>query len=874
VHIRVPLAVAGLLCLVTPLVPAQRLPPTVIPEHYSLHLSPDFSNDTFQGEVSISVRVTGETRTITLNAAEMRFIEATISSEGTPQTATAEFDPRRGTSTLTVAKPIPKGAATIAIRYSAELNDELRGFYLGRGNGRKYALTQLEATDARRAFPCFDEPAMKATFDVSTTIGTRDTAISNGRVVSDTPGPGSGKHTLRFSTTPKMSTYLVALIVGDWECVRGGADGVPIRICARSGLKDQLAFALNSAEVAMRYYNRYFTIKYPYEKLDVVAVPDFSAGAMENTAAIVFREEFMLVNDAAQSIGHLKQAAQFMSHEIAHQWLGDLVTPQWWDDVWLNEGFATWLERRPMYEWKPEWQVRLDEVRDSQGAMNVDALENTRPVRTKVETPEEINGVFDAIAYQKTAQVIRMVEAYVGPANYRAAINAYVKKFANANATGEGYWNTIAEVTRKPVDKILSSFITQPSLPLVSVKTECVNGSTQVSLSQEPISGAVPAVTTWQVPICYKRSRNGRVDPAACYVLSDKSQTMTLNGCSSWLFANVESRGYYRTAYGTEGLKALATAIRGRGLTIEEQTSLVEDTWALVRLNRESIAASLSLAQDVTGAGISPVIETIAAHVDYLSDHLVNAAQRPAFEHWVRQLLGPVFNRLGWDPPKHESDDRKELRATLIRTLGYAGRDPAVLREARRRIDMYFASAGTVDPSIFNAVVQLAAVNGDETLYNRYLERARRTDDGGGRGGGAFSFRMGLTYFSDPALKRRTLEYATSPDVRTQDSPTLLAALLQKPASASDAWNHITANWTALQKIGIFQGMPTIIRSISHFCDGTTRNEIAEFLKTHNIGGNERRAQQALETIDRCIAMKDYQSRNLSGFLNAASSVK
>jgi aminopeptidase N len=863
---RVAATVAGLLCVLAMATPAQRLPSIAIPEHYQLHLAPDFSTGTFQGDVTITVRLTQPTQAITLNAVEMQFIEATISSGGASQTATANFDARRETATLTVPRSIPTGAATIAIRYSARLNDRLRGFYLSHGNGRDYAVTQLEATDARRAFPSFDEPAMKATFDISTTIDARDTAISNGRVLSDTAGPGAGKHTLKFSATPKMSSYLVALLVGDWECVRGAADGIPIRMCATPRHKDELAFALESAEVAVRYYNRYFGIKYPFEKLDVVAVPDFSAGAMENTGAIVFREEYMLVNDSTRSVQRLKQTAEFMAHEIAHQWFGDLVTMKWWDDIWLNEGFATWMEKRPAAEWKPEWNIGIEEVRDTQQAMNTDVLENTRPVRTSVETPEEINDVFDAIAYQKTAAVVRMVEAYVGPESYRKAIVAYLKKFGYRNAAGEDYWTTIAEVTRRPVDRILSSFITQASLPLVSVKTECLSDKTQVSVAQTPLSKAVPASTTWQVPICYKRSRNGRVEPAACEVLSESSRTLTLDGCSSWLFANVDSRGYYRTAYSPKDLDALEAAVRRKELTDVEETSLLEDEWSVVGLQQDSIARFLSLAEAITDSGVSPVIDTIAGHLNYISDHLIDAEQRPAYERWVRGLLRPIADKLGWKGTAQESDERKELRPSVLYTLGYTGRDPGVLQEARRRLDMYLASSEAIEPGLLNTVVRLAALNGDAALYDRYLERSRRPDEG--NDADARSFRGALPYFADPALTERTLAYATSGDVRSQDAPFVLGSLLNRPWTAPAAWEHIKKNWDELQRTGMFQGVRRIVREANSFCDPRTRHDVAAFFEAHPTTGNERVAQQSLERIDRCIALRDYQSKYLSDFLS------
>ncbi len=562
-NIRVAAAALAVVCSLAIAAPAQRLGRTAVPEHYDIHLAPDFATETFAGRVSISVRLTEPARAIILNAAEIAFHEVTVTAGAMTQTARVVLDREREIATLTVERTIPAGLATILVRYAGALNDQLRGFYLSRANNRSYAITQLEATDARRAFPSFDEPAMKATFALSTTIDTRDTAISNGRIVSDTPGPGAGKHTLRFSTTKRMSPYLVALLVGDWECIAGGADGIPVRICGTPGSKENLGFALEAAEIALRYFNRYFSTRYPFGKLDIIAVPDFSAGAMENTAAIVFREQFLLVAKEGGTTELKKQVSQYLAHEIAHQWLGDLVTMQWWDDIWLNEGFATWMERRPMEEWQPEWQPRLDEVRDTQIAMSLDALRTTRPIRTRVETPDEINQVFDAIAYQKTAAVIRMVEGYVGAANYRDGINAYVKKFGYGTATGEGLWTTMASVTKKPVDRILSSYITQSSMPLVNIEASCSGTRTQLALSQKPLSTAVPASTTWDIPVCYKRVRNGNVEAAACSVLSAPTATVRLDGCSSWVFANVEGRGYYRTSYGTDGLRALGDAVRG-----------------------------------------------------------------------------------------------------------------------------------------------------------------------------------------------------------------------------------------------------------------------------------------------------------------------
>jgi aminopeptidase N len=854
--------VGALFCALAVLAHAQRLPASAIPEHYDLHVTPDLSSATFAGEVGIAVHLAQPTDAITLNAAEMEFLETTVTAAGTTQTATVTLDAARETATLRVPRPLPAGAATINIRYTGRLNDKLRGFYLSRGNNRNYAVSQMEPTDARRAFPCFDEPSLKATFTISATIDVRDTAISNGRILSDTAGPGAGKHTLRFSTSPEMSSYLVALAVGDWACLSGSADGIPIRVCGTPDRKDQLGFSLQAAEFAMRYYDRYFSIKYPFEKLDILGVPDFSAGAMENAGAIIVRERLLLVDDRTASNGAREQVADVLNHEMAHQWFGDLVTMAWWDDIWLNEGFATWMERKPIEEWHPEWNPQLDEVRDTQAAMSLDALDATRPIRTQVDTPDQINQVFDAIAYQKTGAVVRMVEGYVGAENYRAGIIAYLKKFSYRNATGEGYWSTIAATTGKPVDAILSSYITQKSMPLVGVTTSCINGTTQVALTQKPISPTVPASTLWQIPVCFKRAGNGRTEAAACSVLSRASQIVTLGGCSAWTFANANSLGYYRTSYASRDLDALGGALESGGLSPLEQTSLLEDVWALVRLNEQNITGFLSLSNRLMKAALSPAISAATGRINYISDHLIDAPQRPAFEHWVQDTLRPLADELGYTPRPQDSDERRGIRSSVLYTLGYAGRDPNVLKEARRRVDMQMGNAGAMDPSLAQTFLQLAAINGDAALYDQYVDRMKRASQGR-----QYQYRDALAYFLDPALRERTLDYTTSAEIRTQDSPGVIGGLLARPWASRDTWAYVKTNWDELERsLGVFQGLPYIAGSTSDFCDQSARDDVKAFFDAHPIQAIDRSVRESLETIDRCIATRQQQGANLTAF--------
>ena len=844
--------------------PAQRLGRAVVPEHYDIHLTPDFSTDTFAGEVTLRVRLAQPARSITLNAAEIEFQTVTIAAAGNRQTATVALNPSAETATFTVPVTIPGESATIAIRYTGTLNDKLRGFYLSRANGREYAITQLEATDARRAFPSFDEPSMKATFAVSATIDTRDTAISNGRLLSDTPGPGAGKHTLTFSPTRRMSPYLVALAVGDWECIAGRSGSVPVRVCGTPNRKDELGFALESAELALGYFNRQFSVPYPFEKLDIVAVPDFSAGAMENTGAIFFREHFLAVPKDGGTTRGRQQTARYIAHEIAHQWFGDLVTMEWWDDIWLNEGFATWMEYRPIQEFRPEWNVAVDEVRDAQGAMNLDALEATRPIRTKVETPDEINQVFDGIAYQKTAAVIRMVEAYAGAASFRDGINAYLRKFAFANATGEGFWTSVASVTKKPIDRIIRGFVMQSSMPLVRVESRCAGDSTELSVSQRPLSDAVPASTSWEIPVCYKRERNGRTGPAACVLLRGASQTVKLDGCSAWVFANADSRGYYRTTYDSSNLRAIGEAVVDGGLTPREQTTLIEDLWALMRLDRQSIAEYLSLANQLVRSQPSPAIATALGRINYISERLVDDSLQPAFRNWIRQELRPLVHRLGWMPRGGESEEVQELRAAALFTMGNGGRDPEVLREARRLASLHLAGSSKLHPSIVETTLQLAAIEGDTNLYEQYLSRIKTTDID------QYQYLGALAYFEDPSLRKRTLEYALSSDIRAQDAPMVVQFLMQRPAAGEDTWEHLKSNWEHVERsLGIFQGIPGVIGSLQYLCDAGSRKEIDEFFREHSAAGIDRALRRTLESIQRCTATRSAQAKSLEAFLRA-----
>ena len=858
-------AYAFLLVLLSTPAFAQRLPDNVVPSHYDIAVTPNLQAATFTGTERIVVTLKKPASTIVLNAAEIEFDKVTIKAGGGVQGARVSLDPAKEQATFTVDRAIAAGTADITIEYRGILNDQLRGLYLSRANNRRYAVTQLEATDARRMFPSFDEPAYKATFTVTATIDQGDHAISNGAVVSDTPGPSAGKHTVKFETTPKMSTYLVALAVGDFECQSGAADGTPIRICATPDKKGQTGFALEAAESILRYYNKYYAVKYPFKKLDVVAVPDFAAGAMENTAAIFYRETLLLADPKNASNGLRKQIGVVLAHEMAHQWFGDLVTMQWWDDIWLNEGFANWMETKPLKAWKPDWHMELSEVRSNENAKRLDSLKTTRPIRAEAWTPAEISELFDGIAYEKGAAVLRMVEAWVGEEPFRAGVNAYIERFKYGNARAEDFWGTLAKVTGKPVDKVMAGFVDRPGVPLVDPQLQCEANRGSVSISQRATSSAPGTTTTsqaagsWTIPVCVKTS----TQPLACAVVASAPATVRADTCPAWVMANAGGHGYYRVVYTPDMIRSLARAIDALAPT--ERISLLADEWALVRAGRHDVGTFMDLAEGFKTERTPDVLDTLLDRLAAIGEELTTDASRSKYRAWVAALLTPAMEDVGWTPRAGEKEPPRDL---LVAALGGTARDPQTIQTARRMVLAHLDSGNndTVDPSLLNSLVGLAAIDGDVSLYERYLARSKQATNPEEH----YRYLYALADFSDPALVRRTMEYIVGPEVRNQDTAVFLSRLFSNPDARRLTWELLQARWADLQKkSGQVFGSPLLIGSLGQFCDTKTRSEIEAFFATHKVPEAERTLQQALERISDCAALAAAQSPKLADWLQS-----
>jgi aminopeptidase N len=844
---------------------AQRLPGGVTPEHYDLAFVVDLVHERFDGTETIRVNVAAPTTRIVLNAVDIDFREVTVGAGAAAQKATVTSDSTAQTATLTLPRTIPAGPHEIHVRYGGTLNSQLRGFYISKTKLRKYAVTQFESTDARRAFPCFDEPSFKATFSLTVTVDRGDIAIANGRMLSDTPGPAITQHTMVFAPTPRMSSYLVAIAVGDFRCLDGGADGVPIRICATPDKRELGRIALDSAQQILKFYDTYYSVKYPFGKLDVVAVPDFAAGAMENTAAIFYRETDLLADAKSASVDTRKKIASVLAHEMAHQWFGDLVTMQWWDDIWLNEGFATWMANKPLDAAHEDWNVSVDEAEENQQALALDSLNATRPIHVDVQTPSQIDEAFDAITYQKGAAVLRMVESYVGADAFRKGVNAYLEAHAYGNATSEDLWKALSTSSGKPVERILPTFVSQAGVPLLDVSLACDGDATAITLRQERffVDPSQHQPGRWQIPVCMKTPGQ---PTATCDVLNDASHTFTSAGsCAPWVFANAGARGYYRTAYSSALLRALAPHVE-TDLAPPERLSLIDDEWALVRAGRHGVADYLTLAAGYGREHTSGVLDAVVHGLGFVHDYLTSGETRTRFEAFARTLLQPLYDEVGFTAPPTDSDDRKALRATVVRAMADLGNAPELATRARAAADRALGGAAPLDGTIASSVLHAAAQSGDARLFDALLAAAERTTDPDEH----YRYLYALADFRDPALVTRGLELATSPQLRSQDAAIYLAQFFGNPQSRSRALAFVIDRWTALEpKVTVFGGDTTLIHSLSGFCDADARDRIKAFFAAHPLPAATRTLEQTLEQITTCIALKEKQGPAVAAWLSA-----
>ncbi len=834
-----------------------RLPAGVSPTHYLVRLEPDLDTATFTGTVAISLTVDAHTDAVVLNADELTVSGARIvGPDGADIDAAADPGGRETSWSLDIELerlridgPFDAGEHRIEIDFAGTLNDQLVGFYLSRftdadGNERRLATTQFEATHARKAFPCWDEPAHKAVFEIEIVAAAGLEAIANTALVgSDVQPDGRVRH--RFAPTIVMSTYLVAFVVGPLEYSETiDVDGVPLRIVhvPGKGKADLTAFALESGAFALRYFADYFGLPYPGDKCDLVAIPDFAFGAMENLGCITFRETLLLIDPANATQPELQRAADVIHHELAHMWFGDLVTMTWWNGLWLNEAFATFMEMRCTDAFRPAWDRWTDFGLSRSAAFDTDALASTRPIEFEVHSPEDAEGMFDILTYEKGAAVVRMLEQYLGEGRFRAGIRRYMREHQFGNAETTDLWDAIEAETGEPVRRIMDSWIFQGGFPLVSVDFAADRRSVTLTQERFGYAGGDPAPEqTWAIPLTYRWTAAGGEPVTERILLDTASVDLVLPEPAVSVVVNAEGSGFLRVAYDPDTLEELATSAQERLLPIERY-ALVDDAWATVLADQISANQFLSILELLTTETDRSVWQRIIAGFGSLDRLLIGDAAN-TFADNVHDSLAPALAGLGLTPLPADTDRERQLRGDLIRAMGIVARDLEIQDEAKRTMSVVARDPELVDAAIAAAALDVVAHIGDEADFADF--RAAMADASTPQEEARYLY--ALADFPDHELLAAFGADILGGKVRSQNVGLWIRRALTNRVAGPAVWRFMSGHWAELLEIIPQNTVVRMVEGVTTLTEPDDVAEVAAFFESHPITSGAKTLSQILE---------------------------
>jgi len=839
--------------------PSYRLPRDVLPEHYALVFEPDLAAASFKGEATIDLRVVQATTEVVLNAAELDISEARLGRDGAVTMAAAvSYRPEEEQAVLSLPAAAEPGPWQLHLRFSGKLNDLLRGFYRSKwrspqGDSGWVAATQFESTEARRAFPCWDEPDLKATFGITVVADEALVVLSNARQVSSQPLDNAKRRTT-FADTIKMSTYLVAIVMGPFELTAPRDVGnVTVRIGSlpgRAGLRD---LAERAAVHALSFLRDYFAMPYPADKLDHVAIPDFAAGAMENLGLVTYREAALLVDPEQSSQAERQRVVSVVAHETAHMWFGDLVTMRWWEGIWLNEAFATFMELLATDAFNPQWEIWTSFGVERARAMATDGLRTTRAIEYPVGRPEEAEDMFDEITYDKGASVVRMIERYLGEDSFRRGINLYLDKHRYANTGTTDLWEALDAASGEPVSATMGTWVSQPGHPLISAELSADRKSLQLSQRHFVLQGS-PEDRSWVTPVTLRYATTDGALEHKRLLFDSKSTTLALAGEPAWLLVNEGAWGVYRVHYSDDLRQRLFAALHN--LDARERLGLVSDIWSETVAGLVPLSSSLQLWSRL-GAERDPDVWWALSNALGLLELVANADELPALRTFARHLAQATFADLGWgglSAAEIEGPRLARLRARLVGLLGTLGADPEVRAQARQRLDDADRGRSLMPPDLASAVAQVVAASGGdeewEILYSHYKKSANPQDE--------VRYLHALAEFSRPDLIERTLQLALSDDVRTQDAPYLVAGVLGHREGCTLAWDAIEANWATMLEHwppGSLHRMLEPLAALASAGEGT-RARVSAWLDAHPLPRGERKLAQARERLDINLAFR------------------
>jgi puromycin-sensitive aminopeptidase len=826
-----------------------------------LELVPDLEEFRFAGEETITLDVVEATNELTLNALELDIHEARLRTpDGTTLDAGVRLDPDAQRLVLTFGPRLePAEGYQLDLRFTGELNDQLHGFYRSTltddaGDQHVIASTQFEPADARQAFPCWDEPEYKATFAISLVVPDGLTALSNSAEANSAEANsaahadtrlGNGWRRVTFRPTMLMSTYLVAFVVGPFELTPPDVvDGVPLRVASAPGKSHLTGFAVEAGSHALRFLSQYFGIPYPSDKIDHVAIPDFAFGAMENLGCVTYRENALLVDPAEASQLELQRVAAVISHETAHMWFGDLVTMKWWNGIWLNEAFATFMELMTDDHFRPDWQVWTAFGPSKAAALATDGLRHTRAVEFPVGNPDEAEAMFDVLTYQKGAAVLRMLEQYLAPDTFRKGIGQYLNTHAHANTETGDLWDALEAASGEPVRAIMDTWIFQGGYPLITVEP-AEDDPTALTLRQSRFlydQGA--ASERWQVPVRLRASVGGEIQQLNLLLDADRT-TVRLDGPVDWVIANDGGWGFYRVRYAPSLMAALQEAGIPTVCDPLERLSLVIDSWAAVVSGAAGLDEWVAVIEALGTEDDPDVWAAIRSALDLL-DLMADDEDRAALQAFVRRVAGRAWAQLGWDPSPGEPERLGTTRGRVLAVLGGVGEDRGIRAQTEERFGRFLSGGGGLAPDLLTPAARVVATFGGQEAWETILGLYRTATTPQDK----VRYLDALAATSDPGLLARTLDLALSDDVRTQDAAFLVGDVMGSRAGGRLAWQWLERRWDDLQ--GRLPGglIARIFDAITALVEPDLAAQVHAFMASHEVPHAGPRIDQVLERMD------------------------
>ncbi len=851
------------------------------PTGYKADLTLDPAKDKFPGSIEIRMQVNKPASTIWLNQEKISIRSAVLTSQGKQQTAKVVpgGDDFVG---LSFAAPVAAGSAVLSIQYGGEvITKNSSGIFRQQESGNWYLFTQFESTDARAAFPCFDEPSYKTPWQVTLHIPAADSAISNTPPASETSA--NGTRTVVFRETKPLPSYLVAFAVGPFEYVNAGTAGrnkVPVRIVVPKGKAEQAKYAAEVTATILTRLEDYFGIPYPYEKADQVAIPNTSGfGAMENAAMVTYEQNIILADPKTDRISRQRRYAEDAAHELAHQWFGDLVTTAWWDDIWLNEAFATWMERKLIAEWKPEWETRVSDVAGKLRAAGEDSLISARKIRQPIESKSDINSAFDDITYQKGASVIGMFENWLGPEEFRKGVQSYLKQYSYRATTAAEFLDAISSSSKRNVTTAFSTFLNQAGIPVVSVALDCGGGKPSLKVQQQrflPLGSKGSANQRWNIPLCV-RYGSGTAGQEQCTLVTETSQTVALEGargCPAWVQANSNANGYYRVDYKDRLLASLVSGDAASGdvdkrLPAAERADLLGNAQALSEAGKLPAAEVFSLVETFHNDPERHVLASAMSLALEPRAHLVPENLLPNYRRFLLKNFQTRARELGWSPKAGESDDTRLLRAQIVQPVATTGRGAELASQAKELAGKWFGDHAAVDPNMLGSVLGTAAYYGDKALFDRMLAQFKVTKDMQIRQ----TLAGAMSSFRDRAAIEAGMNAVVAGDVPFMEGAGMLFSGQNEASTRGLALDFLKAHWdqvvAKMPTGGGFDFGADLPYVGASFCDATSRDQLKAFFapKVSRFMGASRALDQTIEGIDLCIANKAAQEPGVAAFL-------